>query len=123
MLRTLTTALLIWLVTFLFNLSVYTGGGELSLNPWAYQISLIILLIVATVTLTTLRQKQVRLPRLIQISVLLGTCLAMDALVLLFLYARSVSDWLVTVLPVYLVIIPLNARTFIPATLTPPDTE
>ena len=115
MLRTLTTALLIWLVAFLFNLSVYTSGGELALNPWTYQVGLIILMIIATVTLTTLRQKEVRLPRFTQILVLTTVCIAMDIGVLLTLYARPVGDWLVTVLPVYLVIIPLNTRTFTPA--------
>ena len=118
MLRTLTTALLIWLVAFLFNLSVYTGGGELALNPWVYQVSLIVLLIIATLALTSVRQKEVRLPRFTQLLILTTVCIVMDIGVLLTLYGRPLGEWLVTVLPVYLVIIPLNTKT---STSTTPE--
>lgn len=110
MLRTLTTALLIWLTSFLFSRAVYTESGALALNQWIYQISLVFVLITAVVGLTSILQKHVTLPKVIQVSAFILVCVGLDVLITLRLYAQPTSDWLTSVLPVYLVIIPLNSR-------------
>jgi hypothetical protein len=107
--RAFTFAGLLWLIPFLVSIFFYNQDGDLLVDFWVFKVAMVVVASVTSIFLFRWYYKgkdihpiKILIPEVLLVNVVL------DLIVLVGLLGMELSFWAISILPVYIVMIPLT---------------
>ena len=106
--KIITSGVISWIVPFIFSFAFYDANQKLNVNYWIFKVSMIVVLSCTMYVLGNTMLKNNKMSLYKSSLIIIGINVLLDAIFLIGLFNQELDAWFVSILPVYIGVIPMS---------------